>query len=91
MIYCSSVLGGIWLPSQTPTSVVEEGGRREGVGGQGGVAEGSPNTLSGGMALGSEAACRCFWVEERATQPAPNRACRELEGAVLSLSRTFPR
>lgn len=53
MIYCSSVLGGIWLPSQTPTSVVEEGGRQEGVGGgQGGVAEGSPNTFLGGQQWG---------------------------------------
>lgn len=52
MIYCCSVLGGIWLPSQTPTSVAEEGGRQEEEEAQGHVAEG-PHTWLGAMAEGS--------------------------------------
>lgn len=49
MIYCSSVLGGTWPPSQTPTSVAEEGGRWWG--GRAASPRG-PNTLFGGMAVG---------------------------------------
>lgn len=69
MIYCSGVLGGIWPPSQTPTSVAEEGGR-DGEG-QGCVAKG-PRTLSGGTVLGVSGAPHP-WAEDGARQATPGR------------------
>lgn len=76
MIYCRSVLGGIWLPSQTPPSGAEtEGG--EG-GGTGGPVQ-WPRHLAWGAAVGNGVACRqyprYFWAGERASQPLPNGTC----------------
>lgn len=87
MIYCCSVLGGIWLPSQTPTSVAEEGGRQEEEEAQSHVAEG-PHTWLGAMAEGSPPALP---GGREGASASLHRNSREPEETRVGASRTFPR
>lgn len=86
MIYGSSVLSGIWLPSQTPTSVTEEGGRR---GGRGDRAARRRGPLT--PCLGGDGSMPVLQGRGEGNPISPGQACRELEEARLRLSRTFPR